>query len=234
MKSLFIRWFTNSVALWVAMQLVPGIHAPDNIANLAIVVALFSAVDAMIRPVFWLLTCPLSLVTWGPFMLTLNALMLWFSAWLAGCLDLGFTVEGFVPALLGAIVVSIVRVIATGFLRSQERKRARIGELERYKVWLEEQRDNWKRLAEERERIIQEQRTSIGGLKPGKVWLEGRRDGQQQLSEVERDRTNWRIRIYLVLYRLYKPCYRWYTDQGWTWLSPLRPLRQKIKQVLLR
>ena len=193
MRSLLIRWFIDGVSLWVAIQVVPGIQATDDINKLAIVIALFCMVNFIFRPLLWLLTCPLILVTVIPSMLGLNAFIIWLSAWIAGYLGLSFTVRGFVPSLLGAIVVSIVRLIATRFVQNQKRKQAfrreqaLIGQLERHKAWLEEQRNNWQRLAKDRERIIQEQLTSIGFLKQGKKWLKERLSIKQPFMEEFQD-----------------------------------------------
>lgn len=173
-KSLLIRWFIEGMALWVTVQLVPGIHAINNVIKFAIVIALFCVVNAIFRPILWLLTCPLILVIVGPLMLVLNAITLLLSSRLAGYLGLGFTVEGFVPALLGAVVISVLRVIATKLVLNQKKKKAfrgeqaRIGQLEQYKKRLLEQRDYWQQLARNREQIIQEQQTSIGLLNRGK------------------------------------------------------------------
>lgn len=121
MKSLLIRWIINAVALWVAVRLVPGIHAPEDVPTLLGVALIFGLVNALIRPVFKLLTCPLIVASLGLFTFVINALMLWLTAWLAGHLGLGFTVTGFIPALLGAIVVSIVSVVLSWFVRREER-----------------------------------------------------------------------------------------------------------------
>jgi putative membrane protein len=67
-----------------------------------------------------LLTCPLILLTLGLFTLVINGLMLWLTAWVAGRLGLAFTVAGFVPALLGAIVISIVSVILSWLVQREE------------------------------------------------------------------------------------------------------------------
>lgn len=189
MKSLIMYWFINGVALWVAVQVVPGIQATGNIATLLIVVTLFCLVSALVRPVFWLLTYPLILLTLGLFALTIEALMLWLTSWLAGSLGLGFTVGGFMPALMGAIVVSIIRVIPTAFAQIRREKRAIrkqqawIGELEKGTMWLEEQRGNWQRLAEKHERIIGEQQAWIEELERAKVWLKEQRDNWRRLAE---------------------------------------------------
>lgn len=111
MDVLLIRWVINAVALWVAVLVVPGIHAPDDLVTLAATAAVFGAVNTLIRPLLKLLTCPLIMLTLGLFTLIVNAAMLWLTAWIAGRLDLGFTVDGLVAALIGAIVISGVSLV---------------------------------------------------------------------------------------------------------------------------
>ena len=121
MNTLLIRWVINAIALWIAVLLVPGIRAPDDVVTLAATAAIFGLVNALIRPVFKLLTCPLIMLTLGLFTLIINALMLWLTSWIAGFFDLGFSVDGFVPALLGAIVISIVSFVLSALSERDRR-----------------------------------------------------------------------------------------------------------------
>lgn len=120
MRSLLIRWMINAVALWAAVRLVPGIRASEEVLTLLGVALIFGLVNALIRPVFKLLTCPLIVASLGLFTFVINALMLWLTAWLAGQVGLAFTVAGFIPALLGAIVISVVSVFLSWFVRRDE------------------------------------------------------------------------------------------------------------------
>ena len=71
----------------------------------------FGLVNALIRPVFKLLSCPIILLTLGLFTLVINALMLQLSAWLGRGFGIRFWVDGFVAAFLGAIVISVVSTV---------------------------------------------------------------------------------------------------------------------------
>lgn len=119
MDILLIRWVINAIALWVAVSLVPGIHAADDVVTLAATAAIFGLVNAVIRPVLRFLTCPLIIMTLGLFTLVINAGMLSLTSWIAGVFDLGFRVDGFVAALLGAIVVSVVSIVLSVFLKPE-------------------------------------------------------------------------------------------------------------------
>ncbi len=111
LAKLLIRWFIVAVSLGVAVWLIPGITVEDNrgwvaVAVMAIVLGL---VNAVIRPILALLSCGLIVLTMGLFMLVINAFTLWLASWVSvNFLNVGFHVTGFLPALLGGIVVSIV------------------------------------------------------------------------------------------------------------------------------
>jgi putative membrane protein len=75
-------------------------------------------VNAIIRPVVTLLTLPLTILTLGLFILIINAAMLWLAAWISGRLlpDSRFVIDGVLPALVGAIFVSIVSTFLSSVL----------------------------------------------------------------------------------------------------------------------
>ncbi|RYJ02308.1 MAG: phage holin family protein [Acetobacteraceae bacterium] len=97
------RTFITAFALWAATQVVPGIHV-GGLIGLLLAALVFGLVNAVVRPVLVLLSLPLTIVTLGLFLLVVNAAMLGLTALLLP----GFQVDGFGPALLGAIVVSLV------------------------------------------------------------------------------------------------------------------------------
>lgn len=121
-----MRWLLklllNGVALWIAAAIVPGIALGGADTGETVVTALlagvvFGLVNAVIKPVVTLLALPLYVLTLGLLTFVVNALLLWFTAWLAGQLGLAFSVDGFVSALLGAIVVSLVSIGLNAVLR---------------------------------------------------------------------------------------------------------------------
>jgi putative membrane protein len=112
----FIRLFITAVALWVAVAIVPGISYSGPLPYLLAVALVFGLVNAVIRPLLFLLTCPLVLLTLGLFVLVLNALMLMLTAELAAALGIRFVVDGLLPALLGGIVIGIVSTILNIFV----------------------------------------------------------------------------------------------------------------------
>jgi putative membrane protein len=98
----------NAAALWVAVQIVPGIDFRGDWWKLVLVAVIFSLVNTYLRPILRILTLPITLMTVGIFLLILNALLLLLVNQVALELDLGFRVDGFGAALLGSIVISIV------------------------------------------------------------------------------------------------------------------------------
>jgi putative membrane protein len=114
------RSLITAFALWAATQLVPGI-AVAGVFSLALAALVFGLVNAVVRPVLTLLSLPLTILTLGLFLLVINAAMLGLTAWVLP----GFRVDGFGPALLGAIVVSLVSWGATRLFGGASDSRAR-------------------------------------------------------------------------------------------------------------
>ena len=105
---LLARLLINAGALWVAVQIVPGISYVGNPVLLLLVALVVGIVNTIIKPIVTLLSLPAVLLTLGLFLLVINACMLWLTSWLSAHFGLGFHVEGFAPAFLGAIVVGLV------------------------------------------------------------------------------------------------------------------------------
>lgn len=111
--NLLIRWIASAVAVGVAAHLVPGITYDGRIATLFVVALIFGLVNAIVRPVAKMLSCGLIVLTLGLFLFVINAAMLLLTSRLAREFEYGFHVDGFVPALLGSIVISLVSWIIT-------------------------------------------------------------------------------------------------------------------------
>ena len=120
--SLVIRLLVNAVALWCAARFINGISYAGSWQGLVGLSLVFGIVNAFIRPVLAFFSFPIQIVTLGLFTLVLNALMLMLTAWLAVRFDIAFAVRGFVPALLGAIVISIVGMVLGAVLSPEKEK----------------------------------------------------------------------------------------------------------------
>jgi putative membrane protein len=118
-----LRLLITSVALWVAVRFVPGVSYDGTPLVLLGVALVFGVVNTIVKPIVTLFSLPAVVLTLGVFLLVINALMLWFTGWLSTTLGLGFHVEGFRAAFLGAVVVGIVAWALSIFLT--DRKEAR-------------------------------------------------------------------------------------------------------------
>ena len=109
--SLLSKLLINSAALWVAVRLVDGVSFTGDWWWLFVVALVFGVLNVCVKPVLMLMTLPFFLITLGLFTFVLNAFMLWLTSALAGALQLGFHVDGFGAAFLGALVISVVSLV---------------------------------------------------------------------------------------------------------------------------
>ncbi|HEU5168961.1 MAG TPA: phage holin family protein [Gemmatimonadales bacterium] len=113
MRHLIVRLLINAAALLVAVWLIPGMEFSGGPWKLLGVAAVFGIVNALVRPILTILSCPLIVITLGLFTLVINAVLLLLTAWLSRAWNLGFSVDGFLPALLGGLVIAVVSTILT-------------------------------------------------------------------------------------------------------------------------
>ncbi len=123
MTKFILRWAINAVGLYVAVMIVPGIDFAGNWLNLIWLALIFGLLNALLRPLLSILTCPLILLTLGLFTLLLNTFMLWLTSRIGQSFDLGLTVNGFWPAFLGALVISVVSIVLSLILRDEMKGR---------------------------------------------------------------------------------------------------------------
>jgi len=122
-RGFLLRMAIAAIGLWIASAIVPGMRIVGT-GTLIAAALLLGLVNATVRPVLLILTLPITVLTLGLFLFVVNAAMLGLVAWM---LD-GFALSGFLPALLGSIVVSL-----TGWLASWT-----IGPSGRYEVMIVE------------------------------------------------------------------------------------------------
>jgi len=121
-RRLILRLIINGLALYVAARWVPGIEVRGGVGTLIAMALIFGLVNALVRPVVTLLTCPLIIVTLGLFILVINGLMLLLASWLGGTLGVGFHIRGLGSAFVGALIVSLVSW-ALGLLIPNDKER---------------------------------------------------------------------------------------------------------------
>jgi putative membrane protein len=119
---LLVRWIITGLALFAAAWLVPGITVEGNGWTVyAVMAVILGLVNAIVRPILKLLTCPLILLTLGLFVLVINGFTLWLASQIAqSWFNVHYIVDGFWPALLGAIIVSVVSVILSALVKEEE------------------------------------------------------------------------------------------------------------------
>lgn len=116
MRGILVRWVLSALGMLLISYLFEGIQV-DGI-GWAFIAALFLGIfNAVIRPVLFILTLPINLVTLGLFTLVINGLMLW----LTGKLLAGFHVQGFWSAVGGALILSLISFAANALVGGQGR-----------------------------------------------------------------------------------------------------------------
>jgi putative membrane protein len=127
MRSLFVRWVINALALYVAVNIIPGISFSKGPVALLIVAALFGIVNSALRPILTVLTCPLVVLTLGLFTFVINALLLLLTAWLSRQFDLGLHIDNFGSAFLGGLLIGIVSLLLSLLVGESKVKVTRTG-----------------------------------------------------------------------------------------------------------
>lgn len=119
-----IRWLVNASGFFAAILLIPGITPsrsdPWDVIAIALVAGL---ANSILSPVLRFFTLPFVILTFGLWIFALNVLLFWFVGYLGREFGFGFTVDGFMPTLLGSIVVSIVSMVLGFVLSTPQRLR---------------------------------------------------------------------------------------------------------------
>ena len=105
---LLLRLLVTAAALWVATKFVSGIsYTGSSYVPLLGVALVFGVVNTIVKPILSFFSLPVVLLSLGLFLFVINALMLMLTSFLSSRLGFGFHVDGFIPALIGSLVVSI-------------------------------------------------------------------------------------------------------------------------------
>jgi putative membrane protein len=122
MGSFLIRLFINAVALYAAVALVDGIiPQPGTWLNFIWLALIFGIVNAILRPILVVAGCPLLILTLGLGALLINTLLFYLAGVIGQAFGVGFTVTGFLPAFLGALIVSVVSFVLNSLIRDDRR-----------------------------------------------------------------------------------------------------------------
>jgi putative membrane protein len=100
---IIVSWLLSALALWIVAQIIPGILV-RSFGDALIATIVIGIVNAIIGPILKLLALPLIFLTLGLFLLVINALLLK----LASLVTPGFKVHGFLSAIIGSLVLTIL------------------------------------------------------------------------------------------------------------------------------
>ena len=113
MTGFILRAAISALGLWVASEILSGLSF-DSIGKLVVAALVLGIVNALVRPIAFILTLPITILTLGLFLLVLNAGMVALVAWIVP----GFQVSGFWTALAAALIVSLVSWAASSLIGS--------------------------------------------------------------------------------------------------------------------
>ena len=130
MPKFILRWLINAIALYAAVALVNGIQLQNGQTNpwfaILLLALVFGLLNALLRPLIVMLTCPLIILTLGLGTLLINTLLFYLTGLIGRQFGWGFTVDGFWPAFWGALVVSVVSIALNLIFKDEKRSRRKI------------------------------------------------------------------------------------------------------------
>jgi putative membrane protein len=119
MNKFILRWVINCLAIYAAVNIVPGIEWTNDWISILVLGLILTLVNAIVRPLAKFVGCLPIILTLGLFTLVINAFLFWLTGQIGLAFDMGFTVDGFWPALLGGLVVSAVSLVMGMILRDE-------------------------------------------------------------------------------------------------------------------
>jgi putative membrane protein len=125
MRKFVVKLVTNAVALWIASLVIHGItlkgdKLSQKIVTVLVVALIFGLVNTFIKPVVKLLSLGLFFVTLGLITFVINALMLLLTSAISGRFAVQFHVDGFVAALLGSLVITVVSIVLHAVIKDEK------------------------------------------------------------------------------------------------------------------
>jgi putative membrane protein len=119
---LLLRWAAAAASVGAAAWLIPGITVDGGIPALLGIALVLGLVNALVRPLLKRLACGIVFLTLGLFIFVINALMLLLTELLARAVGIGFSIDGFTDALLGAVVISVAGFLLSVLLPDRRRR----------------------------------------------------------------------------------------------------------------
>jgi len=116
--TLIVRWFINALALMLVAYLYSGVQV-DNIFAAMVAALMLGLVNAFVRPVLVFLTLPVTILTLGLFIFFINAFLFWFVTEIVK----GFTVTGFMAAMIGSLMFSVISLVTNWLVFDRDKKK---------------------------------------------------------------------------------------------------------------
>ena len=113
---LLLTWLINALALLAIKYILPSITV-DSFVTALIVAVVLGLINTLIRPIFVILTLPVTILTLGLFIFVINGLLFW----AVGSFVPGFHVDGFWAGVFGAIIYSIISWALSALLLAKKR-----------------------------------------------------------------------------------------------------------------
>jgi len=107
-KNYVIRWLINAVGLLIVSKIMESIEI-DGLITAVVAAAVIGIINIFLRPILIILTLPINILTLGLFTLVINGLIFYF----VGSIVEGFHVTGYLAAFLGALILSVINVMAS-------------------------------------------------------------------------------------------------------------------------
>jgi putative membrane protein len=107
-----IKILVTALAVFVADYFLEGVHISDDIKTVVIVALVLALLNTFLKPILVLLTIPITIITLGLFLLVINILIVFLADYLIG----GFSVDGWLSALLFSLIVSVISYILDAIL----------------------------------------------------------------------------------------------------------------------
>jgi putative membrane protein len=110
--ALLVQWLLYAVALLIVSKIVPGFHV-DTLGSAMIASLIIGLLNATVGLFLKIITFPLSIITFGIFLLVINGLMIMLASKIVG----GFHVRGFVPAFWGAVILALLGMLIKAVMK---------------------------------------------------------------------------------------------------------------------
>ena len=111
-----LKVLVTALAVFVADHFLDGVHINDDAKTIIIVALVLALLNTFVKPILIMLTIPVTIITLGLFLLIINALIVKWAAYLVT----GFTVDGWWPAILFSLIVSLVSALLNGLARQKD------------------------------------------------------------------------------------------------------------------